>query len=403
MFNINNNSSLSSSSSTSAAVISSSSAVTPSLFGRSVALCYNPSSSRFYSSSSCSSIALTTLSATPSLSFTFGRLTVQNPSVTSSSSSSFTPTSPMQPRNWGASIVPTCLLGIIGQYLGNDARDVRRFIASLPHEQQGGALLQIIGDAQSNSSIIHHILHEAEYTIDDARQYPFLLIFSRTVGIRQVPFIRDIFPTNQAINTFTTTFKSALQRLECLECGVLEEQQPCLMNSQQLDALCTACPALVTITLKKCNNLQDADIEPMSRLHNLRNLHIIQNRQFTGEGLRHLSGIPLRKVSLLGCEELRDANLQHLSELPLVFLNLRNCKRITNAGLNALYRLPLQQICLGGTRVDKFGIRQLRRNFLPRHIEIVDFKTLRDHWRQHAKKEAEMDAWSTYIHKIRRK
>ncbi len=217
------------------------------------------------------------------------------------------------PRNWSLEGAPIGVFGIIGRYLG-ESSDVLTFIKTLPQGQRVDTLLQIIHDPQSNSSIINHILHEAEYALEDT-QRSFLLLFSRTVGIRQVPFIRDLFPTVNAMEFFTKNFMFALHALQRLECQEID--------SSQLQRLRNECSQLHTVVLKSCYLLNDND-------------------------LLRLSGLPLRSLSLSGCSQ------------------------ITDTGLSHLYELPLQRIWIYGTAVTPFGIDQLQ-NHRP-GIEIVDYK-----------------------------
>jgi len=219
-------------------------------------------------------------------------------------------------HNWSLEGAPTDVLEIIGQYLGESSNDVLTYIKTLPQNQQADMLLQIINDPQSNSSIINHILHEAEYTLEDT-QRSFLLFLSKTVGIRQVPLIRDLFPTEDAMEAFVTAFTLALSTLRYLECRNGE-----LMGGAQLQRLCSACPQLNVVDLKNCYALKNTD-------------------------------------------------LLHLRGLPLQYLRLWSCCQITNTGLSYLYDLPLTHIWIDGTCVTAFGIQQLQAH--RPGIRIVDY------------------------------
>jgi len=217
-------------------------------------------------------------------------------------------------HNWSLEGAPTDVLEIIGQYLGESSNDVLTYIKTLPQNQQADMLLQIINDPQSNSSIINHILHEAKYALEDT-QRSFLLFFSRTIGIRQVPFVRDLFPTVNAMEVFVANFMLALRTLQSLECREID--------NSQLQRLRSVCSQLHTVVLKNCYLLNNND-------------------------LRHLIGLPLRSLSLSGCSQ------------------------ITDTGLRSLYALPLQHIWIRGTNVTASGINRLR-NHRP-EIQIVDYR-----------------------------
>ncbi len=364
MFNINNNSCLSSSSSTSAAAISSSSAVIPSLLGRRATnYSYNSYYSRCSSSSSYISTALTTLSATNPLPLAFKRLTVSplqassssfasRPSIawtsceSAASSSSLAKTHVTTPlsttHNRSIDSIPSTLLGIIGQYLGADAIDVCTFIASLPSAQQAEILLQLIRDEQSNSSIICHILHEAKYIINPRSWF---LCFTRTEGIRQVPFVRNLFPTENAMNTFVTTFTNSLatlKRLECRETGLF-------CTESATDALITACSHSCCIPLRP------------------------GNEYLTGKLFQRLcTACPqVQTLILKNCYMLDDDDLRHLRNLPLRSLDLSRCIQITDTGLRYLHELPLERIWIMNTDVSRNGIQALQ-NSRP-GIDIVDY------------------------------
>lgn len=68
----------------------------------------------------------------------------------------------------------------------------------------------------------------------------------------------------------------------------------------------------------------------------------------TGRGLRCLNGLPLTKLVLRGCRELKNLGLRHLRGMQLTSLDLGDCKQITDSGLASLKGMPLTALNLNG-------------------------------------------------------
>jgi len=110
----------------------------------------------------------------------------------------------------------------------------------------------------------------------------------------------------------------------------------------------------------------DGDWEPLSRLKQLRDLHL-QGPNITDETLAHVQGLTRLKVVYIGSWTSGDpqvtddglAYLKHLTSLEMLYL--QDCRQVTDAGLQHLAGLAhLQSINMSHTKCTRAGFRQLR-------------------------------------------
>ena len=116
--------------------------------------------------------------------------------------------------------------------------------------------------------------------------------------------------------------------------------------------------ALTEVHLVGHGGVEDAGLKHLSRLPDLRQIHLGSTR-VGDEGLRYLGALPLLEV--LGVAETRvtDPGLRSLSGLKRLRVVDLNRTAVTDAGIESLVGLPLKRIRLNGTAVTDAGLKSL--------------------------------------------
>mmetsp|Transcript_18007 Transcript_18007/g.36905 ORF Transcript_18007/g.36905 Transcript_18007/m.36905 type:complete len:466 (-) Transcript_18007:126-1523(-) len=152
-----------------------------------------------------------------------------------------------------------------------------------------------------------------------------------------------------------------LNQLESLQ---LERGAGETMTDNGLKVLC-GLGRLRSLRITHCVELTDHSLNYLQRLHRLDKLELScwDGSNFTDEGARQISKLNVRKLSLVGWENLSDKGLYYLSKMKsLEVLNLRYAKHITDSGIDHLHHLTrLKELELADCRVTSRAMARLRR------------------------------------------
>ena len=152
-----------------------------------------------------------------------------------------------------------------------------------------------------------------------------------------------------------------MTRLESLQ---LERGAGETLTDNGLKVLC-GLGRLRSLRITHCVELSDQSLNYLQRLQRLDKLELScwDGSNFTDEGARQISKLNIRKLSLVGWENLTDKGLYYLSKMKSIqVLNLRYAKHISDVGIEHLLHLKrLKVLDLADCRVTSKAMARLRR------------------------------------------